>query len=124
MAAIAFIGFIVWAHHMFVSGMNPYFGFFFAVSTLIIAIPSAVKVYNWLLTLWRGNIRLNVPMLFGIGWISTFIIGGLTGLPLGNVVARRAPARHVLRRGALSFSYGRGGAHGDLCEGFITGSPK
>jgi cytochrome c oxidase subunit 1 len=87
MAAIAFIGFIVWAHHMFVSGMNPYFGFFFAVSTLIIAIPSAVKVYNWLLTLWRGNIRLNVPMLFGIGWISTFIIGGLTGLPLGNVVA-------------------------------------
>jgi cytochrome c oxidase subunit 1 len=87
LAAIAFIGFIVWAHHMFVSGMNPYFGFFFAVSTLIIAIPSAVKVYNWLLTLWRGNIRLNVPMLFGIGWISTFIIGGLTGLPLGNVIA-------------------------------------
>ncbi len=87
MAAIAFIGFIVWAHHMFVSGMNPYFGFFFAVSTLIIAIPSAVKVYNWLLTLWRGNIRLNVPMLFGIGWVSTFIIGGLTGLPLGNVIA-------------------------------------
>ena len=87
MAAIAFIGFIVWAHHMFVSGMNPYFGFFFAVSTLIIAIPSAVKVYNWLLTLWRGNIRFNTPMLFGIGWISTFIIGGLTGLPLGNVIA-------------------------------------
>ncbi len=87
LAAIAVIGFLVWAHHMFVSGMNPYFGFFFAVSTLIIAIPSAVKVYNWLLTLWRGNIRLNVPMLFGIGWISTFIIGGLTGLPLGNVIS-------------------------------------
>lgn len=87
LAAIAGIGFIVWAHHMFVSGMNPYFGFFFAVSTLIIAIPSAVKVYNWLLTLWRGNIRFNTPMLFGIGWISTFIIGGLTGLPLGNVIA-------------------------------------
>lgn len=87
LAAIAAIGFIVWAHHMFVSGMNPYFGFFFAVSTLIIAIPSAVKVYNWLLTLWKGNIHLNVPMLFGIGWISTFLIGGLTGLPLGNVIA-------------------------------------
>lgn len=87
LAAIAVIGFLVWAHHMFVSGMNPYFGFFFAVSTLIIAIPSAVKVYNWLLTLWRGNIQLTVPMLFGIGWISTFIIGGLTGLPLGNVIA-------------------------------------
>ncbi len=87
LAAIATIGFIVWAHHMFVSGMNPYFGFFFAVSTLIIAIPSAVKVYNWLLTLWKGNIHFTVPMLFGIGWISTFIIGGLTGLPLGNVIA-------------------------------------
>lgn len=87
MAAIAVIGFLVWAHHMFVSGMNPYFGFFFAVSTLIIAIPSAVKVYNWLLTLWRGKIQFNTPMLFGIGWISTFIIGGLTGLPLGNVIA-------------------------------------
>lgn len=87
LAAIAAIGFIVWAHHMFVSGMNPYFGFFFAVSTLIIAIPSAVKVYNWLLTLWKGNIHFTVPMLFGIGWISTFIIGGLTGLPLGNVIA-------------------------------------
>lgn len=87
LAAIAAIGFIVWAHHMFVSGMNPYFGFFFAVSTLIIAIPSAVKVYNWLLTLWRGTIRFTTPMLFGIGWISTFIIGGLTGLPLGNVIA-------------------------------------
>ncbi|MCS7198487.1 MAG: cbb3-type cytochrome c oxidase subunit I [Candidatus Bipolaricaulota bacterium] len=87
MAAIALIGFLVWAHHMFVSGMNPYFGFFFAVSTLIIAIPSAVKVYNWLLTLWRGKIRFTTPMLFGLGWISTFIIGGLTGLPLGNVVA-------------------------------------
>jgi cytochrome c oxidase subunit 1 len=87
LVAIAAIGFIVWAHHMFVSGMNPYFGFFFAVSTLIIAIPSAVKIYNWLLTLWKGNIHLNTPMLFGIGWISTFIIGGLTGLPLGNVIA-------------------------------------
>ncbi len=87
LAAIAVIGFLAWAHHMFVSGMNPYFGFFFAVSTLIIAIPSAVKVYNWLLTLWRGNIHFTVPMLFGIGWISTFIIGGLTGLPLGNVIA-------------------------------------
>ncbi|MCX8102917.1 MAG: cbb3-type cytochrome c oxidase subunit I [Candidatus Bipolaricaulota bacterium] len=87
MAAIAIIGFLVWAHHMFVSGMNPYFGFWFAAATVVIAIPSAVKVYNWLLTLWRGNIRFNTPMLFGIGWISTFIIGGLTGLPLGNVIA-------------------------------------
>ncbi|MBT5622798.1 MAG: cytochrome c oxidase subunit I [Acidiferrobacteraceae bacterium] len=87
--AIVVIGglsFIVWAHHMYVSGMNPYFGFFFATTTLIIAVPTAIKVYNWVLTLWRGNIRLNVPMLFAIGFVFTFINGGLTGIFLGNVI--------------------------------------
>ena len=83
--AIGILSFVVWAHHMYVSGMNPYFGFFFATTTLIIAVPTALKVYNWVLTLWRGNIRLNVPMLFAIGFIFTFINGGLTGLFLGNV---------------------------------------
>jgi cytochrome c oxidase subunit 1 len=83
--AIGAMSFVVWAHHMYVSGMNPYFGFFFATTTLIIAVPTAIKVYNWVLTLWRGNIRLNVPMLFAIGFIFTFINGGLTGLFLGNV---------------------------------------
>ncbi|NOX49216.1 MAG: cytochrome c oxidase subunit I [Gammaproteobacteria bacterium] len=83
--AIGALSFVVWAHHMYVSGMNPYFGFFFATTTLIIAVPTAIKVYNWVLTLWRGNIRLNVPMLFAIGFIFTFINGGLTGLFLGNV---------------------------------------
>ena len=86
--AIVIIGalsFIVWAHHMYVSGMNPYFGFFFAFTTLIIAVPTAIKVYNWVLTLWQGNIRLTVPMLFAMGFIFTFIHGGLTGIFLGNV---------------------------------------
>ena len=86
--AIVIIGalsFVVWAHHMYVSGMNPYFGFFFATTTLIIAVPTAIKVYNWVLTLWHGNIHLTVPMLFAIGFIFTFIHGGLTGLFLGNV---------------------------------------
>ncbi len=83
--AIGGLSFVVWAHHMYVSGMNPYFGFFFATTTLIIAIPTALKVYNWVLTLWRGNIRLNVPMLFAIGFVFTFIHGGLTGIFLGNV---------------------------------------
>ena len=83
--AIGGISFIVWAHHMYVSGMNPYFGFFFATTTLIIAIPTAIKVYNWVLTLWRGDIHLTVPMLFAIGFIFTFVHGGLTGLFLGNV---------------------------------------
>ncbi|MEK1875976.1 MAG: cytochrome c oxidase subunit I [Rhizobium altiplani] len=87
--AIVIIGalsFIVWAHHMYVSGMNPNFGFFFATTTLIIAVPTAIKVYNWVLTLWRGDIHLTLPMLFAIGFIVTFVNGGLTGLFLGNVV--------------------------------------
>jgi len=86
--AIVIIGalsFVVWAHHMFVSGMNPWFGFFFATSTLIIAVPTAIKVYNWVLTLWRGDIHLSVPMLFTLAFILTFLSGGLTGLFLGNV---------------------------------------
>jgi cytochrome c oxidase subunit 1 len=84
--AIGGLSFVVWAHHMYVSGMNPYFGFFFATTTLIIAVPTALKVYNWVLTLWQGNIHLRVPMLFAIGFIFTFIHGGLTGIFLGNVV--------------------------------------
>ena len=80
------LSFVVWAHHMYVSGMNPYFGFFFATTTLIIAVPTAIKVYNWVLTLWRGNIRLTVPMLFAIAFVFTFINGGLTGIFLGNVI--------------------------------------
>jgi cytochrome c oxidase subunit 1 len=83
--AIGCLSFVVWAHHMYISGMNPYFGFFFATTTLIIAVPTAIKVYNWVLTIWRGDVHLTVPMLFAIGFIFTFINGGLTGLFLGNV---------------------------------------
>ena len=87
--AILIIGglsFIVWAHHMYVSGMNPYFGFFFATTTLIIAVPTAIKVYNWVLTLWRGNIHLTVPDAVRHRLHLHFVNGGLTGLFLGNVV--------------------------------------
>ena len=84
--AIGALSLVVWAHHMYVSGMDPYFGFFFATTTLIIAIPTAIKVYNWVLTLWRGDIHLTVPMLFALGFIVTFVNGGLTGLFLGNAV--------------------------------------
>jgi cytochrome c oxidase subunit I len=82
---IGVLSVVVWAHHMFVAGMNPYFAFFFATTTLIIAVPTAIKVYNWVLTLWRGDIHLTVPMLFAIAFLCTFVIGGLTGLFLGNV---------------------------------------
>ncbi len=82
--AIGFLAFIVWAHHMFLSGVNPFIANFFVVFTLIIAVPSAVKVFNWIATLYGGNIRFNSAMLFAIGFVSMFISGGLTGIFLGN----------------------------------------
>ncbi|HTM76001.1 MAG TPA: cbb3-type cytochrome c oxidase subunit I [Devosia sp.] len=85
LVSIGALSFLVWAHHMYVSGMNPYFGFFFATTTLIIAVPTAIKVYNWILTLWRGDIHFTPPMLFALGFIVTFVNGGLSGLFLGNV---------------------------------------
>jgi cytochrome c oxidase subunit I len=82
--AIAILAFLVWAHHMFVTGLNPLLGGFFVLLTLLIAVPSAIKVFNWLTTLWRGNIRFTPAMLFAIGFVSLFISGGLTGIFLGN----------------------------------------
>ncbi len=86
MLAIGLLSFVVWAHHMFVSGMNPFVGSIFVVLTLVIAVPSAVKVFNWIATLWRGNLRFTPAMLFAVGFVSLFISGGLTGLFLGNSV--------------------------------------
>ena len=82
--AIGFLSFIVWAHHMFMSGVNPFISNFFVIFTLIIAVPSAVKVFNWITTLYGGNIRFTAACLFGIGFVSMFISGGLTGIFLGN----------------------------------------
>lgn len=82
--AIAVLAFLVWAHHMFVSGLNPFLGSFFVLLTLLIAVPSAIKVFNWLTTLWRGNLRFTPGMLYAIGFVSMFISGGLTGVFLGN----------------------------------------
>jgi len=82
--AIAFLSFIVWGHHMFMTGMNPFLGSVFTFTTLLIAIPSAIKVFNYLATLWKGNIRFTPAMLFAIALVSTFITGGLTGLILGD----------------------------------------
>ncbi|HMK25982.1 MAG TPA: cbb3-type cytochrome c oxidase subunit I [Chitinophagaceae bacterium] len=82
--AITILAFLVWAHHMFVTGLNPFLGSIFVLLTLLIAVPSAIKVFNWLTTLWRGNIRFTPATLFAIGFVSLFISGGLTGIFLGN----------------------------------------
>lgn len=81
---IAFLSFIVWAHHMFISGMSPFLGSVFTFTTLLIAIPSAVKAFNYITTLWKGNLQFTPAMLFSIGLVSTFITGGLTGIVLGD----------------------------------------
>ncbi len=80
MIAIAGLSWIVWGHHMFISGMNPLLGTAFMMTTMVIAVPSAIKVFNWLGTLWGGSIRLTVPMLFALGFVSNFLIGGLSGI--------------------------------------------
>jgi cytochrome c oxidase subunit 1 len=85
MCAIAFLGFIVWGHHMFVSGMNPFLGSGFMVATMVIAVPSAVKTFNWLGTLWGGNIRFTPPMMNALAFVAMFVIGGLTGISIAAV---------------------------------------
>ncbi len=81
---ICILSLLVWAHHMFVTGLNPFLGSVFTLLTLLIAVPSAIKVFNWLTTIWRGSIRFTPAMLFSIGFVSIFISGGLTGIFLGN----------------------------------------
>jgi cytochrome c oxidase subunit 1 len=82
--AIGFLSFIVWAHHMYITGMNPFLGSVFVFTTLLIAIPSAVKAFNYITTLWKGNLRFTPAMIFSIGLVSTFVTGGLTGIILAD----------------------------------------
>jgi cytochrome c oxidase subunit I len=84
LCAIGFLGFLVWGHHMFVSGMNPYSGIAFSLLTISIGVPSAIKTFNWLGTLWGGKIQFHTPMLFAIGFVSFFITGGLSGIFLAQ----------------------------------------
>ena len=84
MLAIAFLGFTVWGHHMFISGMSPYSAFAFSLLTMSIGVPSAIKTFNWLGTLWGGSIQFTCAMLFALGFVSLFVTGGLSGLFLAQ----------------------------------------
>ena len=105
--AIAVLGFLVWGHHMFVSGQSVYAGLIFSLLSFLVAVPSAIKVFNWTATLYHGSISLEAPMLYALGFIGLFTIGGLTGLFLATLADRRARARHLLRRRALPLHHGR-----------------
>ncbi len=87
LAVICFMSLLVWAHHMFVSGLNPFLGSLFSLTSFVVAVPSAVKVFNYLATIWRGNLRFTPAMMFALGLVSFFISGGLTGLVLANSAA-------------------------------------
>jgi cytochrome c oxidase subunit 1 len=84
MSAIGFLGFCVWGHHMFISGMSPYSAFAFSLMTMTIGVPSAIKTFNWLGTIWGGKIQFRVAMLFALGFVSLFVTGGLSGLFLAQ----------------------------------------
>ena len=105
--AIAAIGFFVWGHHMFYNGMSVYASLTFSLMSFIVAVPSAIKVYNWAATIHKGEIRLDTPMLYAMGWIGLFVIGGVTGLMLASTSLGRPGARHLFRRRALPLHHGR-----------------
>ncbi len=84
MLSIVILGFLVWGHHMFVSGMSPYSGIAFSMITMAVGVPSAIKTFNWIGTIWGGRLRMDTPMLFALGFVSVFVSGGITGIFLGQ----------------------------------------
>ena len=112
--AIAFLGLLVWGHHMFISGLNPYSAIAFSLLTMVIGVPSAVKTLNWIATAWGGNLRLNTPMLFSLGFVSIFVTGGLSGLVLGQPQLDAYFHGHVFCSRPFSPDYGSRGAFRNL----------
>ena len=105
--AIAVFGFFVWAHHMFIMGISNYAALIFSLLTMLVAVPSAIKIFNWAFTLYKGSITFETPMLYAFGFMGLFTIGGLTGVFLGSTGHRHSPDRDLFHRGPLPFRHGR-----------------
>ena len=105
------LGFLVWAHHMFVAGISLYAAMIFSFFSYMVAMPSAIKVFNWTATLYKGSISYTTPMLYAFGFIGLFTMGGMTGLIRGRARGRRACDRHVFHHRAFPLHHGR--RHGD-----------
>ena len=122
--AIAIFGFLVWAHHLFVSGISIYSALVFSFLTYAVAIPSAVKTFNWAATMYRGAIWLKAPMIWAIAFLGLFLVGGLTGSLHGGARRGRPHPRHLLRRRALPLHHGRRRDHGLLRRACTTGGRR
>ncbi len=121
---IAVLGFLVWGHHMFVAGQSVYAALIFSILSFLVAIPSAIKVFNWTATLYKGSISWETPMLYALGFIGLFTIGGLTGLFLAALGLDVHVTRHLLHRRALPLHHGRRHDHGATSAACTTGGRR